>query len=94
MRTRKPIQYEDLDGGTRTMERVKNGVYITLTPDELEKLNDVCQYLGISRGMLLSITVENIYERHLMNNTDITADEIAEKFGIGWGVVSDITGIF
>ena len=94
MQIRKAEYYNDLDGTPKVKDRSKGGIWITTTPEEEQKLEEVCQYLDISRGLFLAIAVESVYERHLMNNSDITADEIADNLGVGYGVVSDITGLY
>ena len=78
----------------RNSDRRKYGIYINMTPEETDVLNEVCDHLDISYGLFVSVAAEVAYERHILGNAEITADEIAERLGIGHGVVTDITGIY
>lgn len=81
----------DEEGQAKKSKRV-DGIYIYLSPEEVQKFDEICDYFDITRGLLVRIFTDYIYERRLMDN-DISAEELAERHGVGWGTIYDIVGL-
>ena len=82
------------DGG---IKRSDNGINIYITPEEKDQLDAICEYLGISRSQFVRITSDVIYERVLMNNYNLSFEEleaIGKRHGVGYGVVMDLCNIY
>ncbi len=75
------------------IRRSDNGIYIYITPEEKEQLDAICDYMGISRSKYVRITSDAIYNRVLMGNYDISAEEIAKRHNVGYGTVMDLCNI-
>ena len=79
------------------IKRSDNGIQIYITPEEKDQLDAICEYLGISRSQFVRITSDVIYERVLMNNYNLSfedLEEIGKRHGVGYGIVMDLCNIY
>ena len=79
------------------IKRSDNGITIYITPEEKDQLDAICDYLGISRGQFVRITSDVIYERVLMNNYNLSFEDlekIGKRHGVGYGTVMDLGNIY
>ncbi len=79
------------------IKRSDNGINIYISPEEKDKLDAICNYMGISRSQFVRITSDVIYERVLMNNYNLSVEDleaIGKRHDVGYGVVMDLCNIY
>lgn len=69
-----------------------DGIWIRVTPEELERMDDICDYLGISRAEFVRIFIDYVYNRACMGNEDQDIEEFAAAHNVSWGIIADMIG--
>ena len=76
------------------IKRSDNGIYIYINPEEKDELDAICEYFGISRSQFVRIVTDAVYSRALLGDYDISAEEIANRHGVGYGTVVDLCNLY
>ena len=67
-------------------------VNLYLRPDEEAKLNQIVDYLHVSKNQLVRIFIDYIYETAVMGNSQLDIEEFAYEHDVGYGTLVDIFG--
>ena len=69
-----------------------DSIWVHLGTDEKKALNDICEYLNITKAQFIRIFIDYVYNRTYLGNGDPDIYDLADRHNVTRGVIADMIG--